>query len=319
MRALQVLNHDTPPQFQTLEVANPLPHEVQIEIKACSLNFADLLMIKGTYQDTPNPPFTLGLELAGRVVKCGEDVHRFAVGDRVCAFTGHGGLAQQGNFDAGRVFALPDGISYEVGASVLIAYGTSHLALFERGKLSKGERVLILGAAGGVGLTAVELAHHAGAEVVACARGASKLEIASAAGADQVIDSETPDLAKAFKDLGGVDVVYDAVGGQIGQDALRALRVGGRYLVIGFASGDVPQLKANHLLVKNITLHGFYWGGYIHYAPEVLKNSISELFAAIEFGDLSPHISHSLPFDESLEALELLKNRKSTGKIVLRM
>lgn len=317
MKSLDVIDHASPPQFVEKTVVPPKDDEIQLKIRACALNFADLLMIKGTYQDTPQPPFTLGLEVAGEIIAVGNSVENFTIGDRVCVFCGSGGLAEYGNFKADRATRLPKNVGFDQGAAFQIAYGTSHVALHHQARLQAGERVVVLGAAGGVGLTAVELAKDHGAEVIAVARGQDKLAIAQRAGADHLIDAEGADLNTALKAMGGVDVIYDAVGGPLAESALRALRTDGRFLIIGFASGDVPTLKANHMLVKNISAHGLYWGGYLASKPDVVKHSLTEVLDRIDQGHLTPHISHRFTFEHSLEALETLKARKSTGKIVI--
>jgi NADPH2:quinone reductase len=212
---------------------------------------------------------------------------------------------------------IPDAMPFEEAAGFLVAYGTSHLALGHRARLQKGERLLVLGAAGGVGLTAVEIGARMGAEVIACARGAAKLEVARAAGASHLIDSETQDIRAEVKALGGADVVYDAVGGDQFKAALRATNPGGRLIPIGFASGEVPQIPANILLVKNLDVIGLYWGGYMAFAPEILTASLAELFAMYEAGGLKPHIGATYPLDQTADAMALLKSRKSTGKVVV--
>jgi NADPH2:quinone reductase len=204
-------------------------------------------------------------------------------------------------------------------AAFQIAYGTSHLALDHRARLQRGETLLVLGAAGGVGLTAVEIGKRMGARVIACARGATKLEIARNAGADHVIDSDAPDLRGTLKALGGVDVVYDAVGGPHFMDALRATKPEGRLIPIGFAGGEVPQIPANLLLVKNLTVIGLYWGGYLNFAPQTLGASLATLLQWYKDGGLRPHVSNVLPLDRTAEALDLLRSRKSTGKVVVSM
>jgi NADPH2:quinone reductase len=208
-------------------------------------------------------------------------------------------------------------MSFEDAAAFQIAYGTSHLALEHRARLQTGETLLVMGAAGGVGLTAVEIGKRMGARVIATARGPDKLRIAQAAGADHLIDSEAPDLRAALKALGGVDVVYDAVGGPAFMEALRATKPEGRLIPIGFAGGEVPQIPANLLLVKNLTVIGLYWGGYLKFAPQTLAASMKTLFAWYSTGGLRPHISHRFPLSQAQEALDCLRARKSTGKIVV--
>jgi len=317
MKAYRVLSHDTAPSFETVNVPDPQAGEIRVAIQACGLNFADLLMVTGTYQDTPSLPFTLGMEVAGEVDAVGDGVTGFAVGDRVAVFGGQGGLAQYGCFDAQRAVKLPEAMSMVDAAAFQIAYGTSHLALEHRARLDSGETLLVLGAAGGVGLTAVEIGKLMGATVVACARGAEKLKVAKRAGADHLIDAETQDIRAEMKAIGGADVVYDPVGGEQFTAAFRACKPEARVLTIGFASGTVPQIKANHLLVKNLSVLGVYWGGYLQFKPEVVTNSLATLLKWYETGTLTPHVSHVLPLSDVADGLELLHSRKSTGKVVI--
>ncbi len=319
MRAYRVTSFDTPPALEALERPRPAPGQIGVRIHACGLNFADLLMMQGKYQDTPALPFTLGMEVSGIVDALGDGVDAFAPGMRVAVYGGQGGLAEYGCFDATRAVALPDTMTHEAAAAFQIAYGTSHLALAHRAQLKPGETLLVLGAAGGVGLTAVEIGHAMGARVIACARGAAKLEAARAAGADHLIDSETDDIRTICKELGGVDVVYDPVGGDQFKAAFRACRPEARILTIGFASGEVPQIPANHLLVKNLTVMGLYWGGYLTFAPEILTGSLATLLKWAAEGRIDPKAHHTYPLDRAAEALELLRARKSTGKVVVTM
>lgn len=317
MRAFQVHSFDEAPALVDLPMPEPAKSEIRLKIRACGLNFADLLMQKGTYQDTPKLPFVGGLEVAGEIDALGSEVTGLSVGDRVAVFGGQGGLAEFGCFDADRAVKIPENMSFEDAAAFQIAYGTSHVALEYRARLQPGETLLVLGAAGGVGLTAVEVGKLMGAKVIACARGADKLEKAKAAGADHLIDAKTEDIREVVKSLGGADVVYDPVGGEQWKAAFRASNPDARLLPIGFASGDVPQVPANHMLVKNLTVIGVYWGGYLKYKPSVVTDSMKELFDWYKDGKLKPHISHSLPLEEAAEGMALLKARKSTGKVVI--
>ncbi|MDP2062544.1 MAG: NADPH:quinone oxidoreductase family protein [Phaeovulum sp.] len=319
MRAFQIGSSGAAPALVTLPLPNPGPGEVRLRIAACGLNFADLLMIDGKYQERPAPPYTLGMELAGTVDALGSGVSAPALGARVAVFAGHGGLAEAGCFDASRCLALPATMSFAEAAAFQIAYGTSHLALSHRARLQPGERLLVLGAAGGVGLSAVEIGKAMGAQVIAVARGAARLAVAEVAGATHLLDSEAGGLKAAVRALGGADVVYDAVGGDLARAALAATNPGGRYLLIGFASGQVPDFPANHLLVKNIALHGFFWGGYQRLAPELAAFSLQTLFQWHAKGHLRPHIGASLPLSRAAEALALLRDRASTGKVVVTM
>ena len=297
----------------------PGPGEAAIDIRACGLNFADLLMQDGKYQERPALPFVPGMEISGVVAALGPGTTGPAIGTRVAVVGGHGGLAQAGCFPASRMVVLPDSMSFTVAAGFQIAYGTSHLALDHRARLQPGETLLVFGAAGGVGLTAVELGKKMGARVIACARGDDHLTIAKAAGADVLIDSDSPTLKDQIKALGGVDVVYDPVGGAGFDMALRVTKPEGRLLTIGFASGEVPQIPANLLLVKNLTVIGLYFGGYLGFAPDRLAASLTTLFGWYATGGLRPHVSHVLPFDRLHDGMDLLRNRTASGKVVITM
>ncbi|PTX02188.1 NADPH:quinone oxidoreductase family protein [Pararhodobacter aggregans] len=317
MRAFVLASTETPPALTDLPMPEPGPGELRVKIRACGLNFADLLMAKGTYQEIPPMPFVMGMELSGTVDALGAGVTGFTPGQKVAVFAGQGGLAEYGCFPVERCLPLPEAMPFDQAAGFMVAYGTSHLALTHRARLKAGETLLVLGAAGGVGLTAVEIGARLGAKVVAVARGPEKLEVARAAGASVLIDSEGADLKAAFKALGGVDVVYDAVGEPAASAALRALKPEGRFVVIGFAGGGVPQFPANILLVKNIDVIGLYWGGYNSFAPQVITRSLADLMDMYARGDLHPHVSHALPLDRVAEAMELMRSRASTGKVVI--
>lgn len=317
MRAFRISAPRTPPGFVDLPVPAPAPGEVGLRVTACGLNFADLLMIKGTYQDTPAPPFTMGLEMAGVITALGHGVTGLSVGDRVACYAGQGGLAEAAVVDAARCVRVPDTLDDVAAAGFLIAYGTSHLALDHVARLRSGDRLLVLGAAGGVGLTAVEIGALMGAEVVAVARGDDKLAVARAAGASHLIDATDAGLRDTVKALGGADVVFDAVGGDLFDAAFRATNPGGRIVLIGFASGDLPQVRPNHMLVKNISLHGVNWGGYLRFDPDTLMGSLGRLMDWATAGKVTPHVSHVLPFDRVEDGLEMLRARTSTGKVVI--
>lgn len=319
MKAWQVAALGAEVSLQDVPLVAPGRGEVRLQVKCCGLNFADLLMRDGKYQEKPALPYTPGMEVAGVIDAVGSEVAGLAPGLRVMAFVNCGGLAEKVVVPADRLVVLPDAMPFAEAAAFPIAYGTSHLALAHKARLQPGETLLVLGAAGGVGLTAVEIGKRMGARVLASARGAEKLAIARAAGADEVIDSDTPDLKAAFKALGGMDVVYDAVGGPGFDAALSACRPEGRLLAIGFASGQVPQVPANLLLVKNLSVMGLYWGGYLKFAPQVLRGSLETLLHWYDEGGLRPHISHCLPFEQLPQALDLLRGRTSTGKVVVRI
>ncbi|NOC43970.1 NADPH:quinone oxidoreductase family protein [Ruegeria sp. HKCCD7559] len=316
MRAYCIPSDGAPAQLCDVKIPEPGEGQVRVAIKACGLNFADLLMQTGAYQDTPPAPFTLGMEIAGIVDTVGPGVSTLSPGDRIAVYSGQGGLAEYGVFDADRAIVLPDDTGFEDAAAIQIAYATSHMALDHRARLQPGETLLVTGAAGGVGLTAVEIGKLMGATVIAQARGENKLAVARAAGADHLIDA-SEDLRERVKSLGGADVVYDVIGGDVFKAAFRATNPEGRLLPIGFAGGDIPQIPANHLLVKNLTVIGVYIGGYLKFRPEAVRNSFDTLFKWHSEGRIKPHISHVLPLEDVAHAMQLLKERKSTGKIVI--
>lgn len=319
MRAMQVIEHGQPLQLVQLDTPRPQAGQVLVQVHCCGLNFGDLLIIKGTYQERPPLPATIGMELCGTVTALGEGVKDLRVGQRIAAYSGFGGLAEYAAIPADICVPIPDQMSDLDAAAFLVAYGTSHVALDYKAHLQATETLLVLGASGGVGLTAVELGKLMGAKVIAVARGEEKLKIAAAAGADHLINSETDDIRACVKALGGADVVYDPIGGDQFNAALRACNPEARILPLGFASGEVPQIPANILLVKNLTVIGYYWGGYTKVNPKVLTNSFETLIDWYLAGKLRPHISHSLPLEQANDALELLRSRKATGKVVVTM
>ncbi|UWR12087.1 NADPH:quinone oxidoreductase family protein [Sulfitobacter mediterraneus] len=319
MRAMQITAYNTPLSLQDVPMPAPEAGEVLVKVETCGLNFADLLSIKGTYQEKPALPYAPGMELAGEITALGAGVDHLAVGQRIAAYTGQGGLGEYVAIPAEICVPIPDEMNAVDAAAFLIAYGTSHVGLDYKAKLKLGERLLVLGASGGVGLTAVELGKLMGAEVIACARGADKLEICRKAGADHLINSETDDIREIVKSLGGADVVYDPIGGDQFKAAMRACNPEARILPLGFASGEVPQIPANILLVKNLTVLGLYWGGYARINPSVLTDSFKTLFDWYVAGKVKPHVSHVLPLDQANEALELLRGRKATGKVVVQV
>jgi NADPH2:quinone reductase len=319
MKAWQVMELGGAPILA--DVASPIPAkgEIVVRVAAVGLNFADMLAIQGKYQVRQTPPFIPGMELSGVVEVLGPGVTSPAVGTRVLATAPTGALAQRISLPAHRLLPLPDTMSHEEAAGFPIAYGTSHLALTHTARLQPGETLFVTGAAGGVGLTAVEIGKRIGARVIASARGTERLATALAAGADVLIDSDAPGLKEALKAEGGVDVVYDAVGGPAFDAALRSCKPEARLLAIGFASGEVPQVPANLLLVKNLTVSGFWYGGFEIHAPHLVAESMAQLLRWRAEGLIHPHVSHVLPFEAFPEGLALLRDRKATGKVVIRV
>jgi len=303
-----------------VEAPRPGPGEVLLEVAAAGVNFADCLMIEGKYQERPAFPFSPGLEAAGRVTALGEGVTRVALGDRVLGLTNSGAFAEAAIVRESDVFKIPETMDWVTAAGFPITYGTAHCALVWRGGLAAGEVLLVHGAAGGVGLAAVELGKALGAEVIATAGGPEKLSVAKAHGADELIDYRIEDIrdrVKSLTDGRGADVIFDPVGGDVFDASLKAAAWGARILIIGFAAGRVPQIPANYLLVKNISAMGFYWGSYRKKAPEMLHAQFEELINWFGMGKLKPHISHNLPLEAACDALNLLTSRKATGKVVL--
>ena len=290
--------------------------QVLVRLRAAALNFADLLKAQGKYQERQDPPFVPGLEGAGEVMEAPGD-SGLRPGDRV-AVLAPGTLAEQVAVPPGACIPIPAAMNFEQAAGFQIAYGTSHLALAGRATLQPGEVLAVLGAAGGVGLTAVQIGRAMGARVIGVARGQDRLDVVRGAGADTVIDSaDCPDLKASLRDLGGADVVYDAVGDSAGEAAFRAMNPGGRFLAIGFAGGKPPVLPLNHALVKNIAIHGFYWGGYAKLDPQAVSDSMKALFGMFGDGLLSPVLGDVMPLDRIADAFDLLRSRKSVGKIVV--
>lgn len=293
---------------------------VRVQIHAAGVNFADTLIITGQYQEKPPFPFTPGMEMAGVVSELGAGVTHLKLGDRVLGSIGRGGFADEVVADAGGIHRIPDSMDFVTAAGFPVAYSTSHGAYAWRARLKAGERVLVLGASGGVGLTAVEIAKAMGATVIAAAGGPEKLAVAKGAGADHLIDYTREDLRERVKEITGgrgVDVVYDPVGGDMFDASLRVIAWEGRIIVIGFAGGRIPQIPANLVLVKNIDIIGFFWGSYRRHRPQAMSESFAQLFRWFEDGKLRPHVSHRLDLTEVAKAFELLKTRKSTGKVVL--
>lgn len=318
MRAMRVEAAGARLVMAEVPVPVPGPGEVLVRVRACGLNFADTLLVAGKYQERPEIPFSPGLEACGTVEALGPGVAGPAVGARVACLVGHGGLAEYVTAKAAGCVVPPEAMPDEEVAGFLVAYGTSHIALAWLARLRAGETLLVLGASGGVGLTAVEVGKMMGARVIAAARGAERGAVARAAGADHVIDSEG-DLTEAVRALGWADVVYDPVGGTAFDAALRATRPGGRLLPIGFASGTVPQVPANLLLVKDLTVTSFWFGSFIKENQRVLAASLETLFAWYRLGRLRPHVSNVVDLAQAEDGLDLLRERKATGKVVVRV
>ncbi|HEY2890371.1 MAG TPA: NADPH:quinone oxidoreductase family protein [Dongiaceae bacterium] len=306
--------HDIPPP------GAPAAGEILIDVAAAGLNYADLLVTAGKYQERPLPPFIPGFEIAGTVRAVGAGVGRIKAGDRVLAAVDRGGFAEQAIARESDTFVIPDAMDFTAAAGFAIAYGTSYGALTWRADIKPGELLLVLGAAGGVGLTAVEIGKALGARVIACAGGAEKLAIAKAHGADFTIDYREENLRGRIREISdgvGVDVVYDPVGGESFNIAMRSTNWNGRLIVVGFAGGTVPQIPANILLVKNLAALGFYWSSYRFKQPALLAPAFARMFEWWQQGKLKPRISGRYDLAEVKTALSVVAERKAIGKIVL--
>ncbi|MGB0745451.1 MAG: NADPH:quinone oxidoreductase family protein [Alphaproteobacteria bacterium] len=302
------------------EIPDPVPgkRQVAVRVHACGVNFADTLIVQGKYQERPELPFVPGSEVAGEVIALGEGVKGIALGQRVMALTSVGGFAEIALAAADTLIPLPDGIDFTDAAAFTVAYGTSHVALETRAQLKAGETLIINGASGGVGLTALEIGKMMGATVIGLASTEEKRALVAERGADHVFDVADPELRDKVKALGGADVGYDVVGGDAFNTMLRCMKFEGRLLTVGFASGEIPQVPANLLLVKNISVVGVYWGSYARNNPSVLMKSLVQLTQWLKDGQLRPHVSAVYSLDEATKGLEALANRQSVGKVVIK-
>jgi NADPH2:quinone reductase len=306
--------------FEELPSPQPGPGEVVVTVKAASVNFPDVLIIQNKYQFKPPLPFSPGSELAGVVKALGAGVTGFRVGDKVMAFTTYGAFAEEVKTEAARLLHLPEGMDFVAASAFVLTYGTSDHALRDRGALKAGETLLVLGAAGGVGLAAIEIGKALGARVIACASSDEKLAVCREHGADAGINYATEDLRGRIKTLTedrGVDVVYDAVGGPYTEPAFRSLAWRGRHLVVGFAAGEIPKLPLNLALLKGAALVGVFWGDFARREPRAFADSMRQLGRWFGEGRLRPHVSRTFPLREAAEALKLMAARQVKGKVVL--
>lgn len=321
MRAV-VCNEWGPPESLVVEELPDLHAEagqVVVDVKAASVNFPDLLIIQDKYQFKPQLPFTPGSEVAGVVREVGDGVTDVKPGDRVLAMTGWGGFAEQIKTGAGGAVPIPDEMSFEAAAALLMAYGTSHYALKDRAQIQPGETLLVLGAAGGVGLSAVELGKVMGACVIAAASSDEKLAVCKEKGADELINYSRESLKDRTKEITGgqgADVVYDPVGGDLAEQALRATAWEGRFLVIGFTAG-IPKIPLNLVLLKGCQVVGVFWGSFTGREPEKNRANTQELLDWCASGRIQPHISARYALEDVAQALTDMGERKVTGKVVL--
>ncbi len=319
MRAALITALTGPDAIEVRELDAPTPNrgQVAIEVTACGVNFPDLLMSRGLYQIKPPLPFAPGGELAGRIVAVGEDVDDFSVGDAVMALTFFGGFSSRVVVDERQLVRVPDEMDLVTAGAFAFTYATSYHALVQRARIQPGERLLVLGAAGGVGLAALEIGAALGAEVIAAASSDEKLDLCQAHGATGRINYAREDLKKAAKALGGVDVVYDPVGGPYSEPALRTLRPNGRLLVVGFAAGEIPAIRLNLVLLKRCQIVGVAWGSWAMSHREEHAANMQALFDLWREGRLQPHIWRRYSLDEAAQALRDMDERKVQGKAVV--
>jgi NADPH:quinone reductase len=328
MRAILSKAPGLPDTLVLEDVPSPTPKagEILISVKAVGVNFPDFLIIQDMYQYKPQRPFSPGGEISGVVKAIGEGVTAFKVGDKVFGSTGAGGMAEEIVVHASRMNALPDFMPFEEAAALLMTYGTSHYALKDRGKIQPGEKLLVLGAAGGVGLAAVELGVAMGAEVIAAASSQEKVDFAISKGASKgfvypqnpLDRNQQKELSETIKEIsgGGVDVVYDGVGGDYAEPAVRALNWDGRFLVIGFPAG-IPKLPLNLTLLKSCQIVGVFWGAFVARDPKAHADNLADLFRLYKEGKIKPHISNRYPLERAADAIKELSERRAMGKVVV--
>ncbi len=322
MKAVLCKQYGMPDSLVIEDVASPIPDadEVLIRVKASGVNFPDTLIIQGKYQFKPAMPFSPGGEVAGIVKAIGTNVSNVNVGDAVIAFTGWGGYAEEVKCVASQLIPMPPGTPFPLAASFVLAYGTSYHALKDRAQIKSGETLLVLGAAGGVGLAACEIGKALGARVIAAASTDEKLAVCKQHGADDVINYSKGNLREQIDALvgkRGVDVIYDPVGGDYTEPALRTMAWKGRYLVVGFAAGDIPKIPLNLTLLKGSSIMGVFWGAFLKNEPALSQQNLRELVGMILSGKLKPLISASYPLERAADALNDMMNRKVMGKVVV--
>jgi len=322
MRAVLCKEYGPPESLVVEDVASPQPGkgQVKIGVHACGVNFPDTLIIEGKYQIKPEMPFSPGSEVSGEILEIGEGVTGYKPGDRVIGMTGYGGFAEEVVADTQRIMPLPETMDYPTGAGFAMTYGTSYYALKQRGWLMPGETLLVFGASGGVGLAAVEIGKAMGARVIAGASTDEKLQVAKEHGADELLNyskEKIRDRVKELTDGKGADVIYDPVGGDAFDEAMRCINWDGRLLVIGFTSGRIPQAPANLILLKTISVVGVFWGNFTARDPKTNAENFAQLFRWHAEGKLKPLISAQYPLEKAADALHAILERKVTGKVVL--
>jgi NADPH2:quinone reductase len=332
MKAMLCTEYGPPEKLVLTDIPSPkaAPGQMVISVKACGVNFPDVLIIENKYQFKPALPFAPGAEIAGVVKETGEGVTRFKAGDRVIASLGNGGMQQEVLADPNRCIPMPDGMDFDTGSALVLTYGTSHYALKDRAKLKPGENLVVLGAAGGVGLAAVELGKAMGARVIAGASSQEKVDLAKRHGADDGFVYPTGSLSrdqqKAFSEEikrltggRGADVLYDPVGADYAEPAIRAMNWEGRYLVVGFAAGEIPRIPLNLTLLKSCDILGVFWGAFTARDPKRNQEHLAEIMRWVVEGKIKPYISARFPLARAGEAIRMLADRKAQGKVVVTM
>ena len=332
MKALLCKEFGPPENLVLEEVPDlvPGPGQVVVAVKACGVNFPDVLIIENKYQFKPPLPFSPGAEVAGVVKAVGDGVERPKVGDRVIASTGWGGMSEQVLADAAKCIPMPGDMDFPTGSALVLTYGTSHYALKDRAKIQPGENLVVLGAAGGVGVAAVELGKAMGARVIAGGSSQEKVDLAKAHGADDgfvypsgpLSREQQKELSETIKTLTGgkgADVLYDPVGGDYAEPAVRAMAWEGRYLVIGFAAGEIPKIPLNLTLLKSCDIQGVFWGAFTARNPKRNQEHLAEISRWVKEGKLKPHVCATFPLARGGEAIRMLADRKATGKVVVTM
>jgi NADPH2:quinone reductase len=314
MRAVLCKEHGPPEKLAVADIAPPQAKsgEVIVNVKAVGLNFFDTLIIAGKYQLKPPMPFSPGGEIAGLL----------ADGTRVMAYTGHGGAREQISLPRANLIPIPGGLSFETAAGLTITYGTTLHGLRDRAKLQKGETLAVLGASGGVGQAAVEIGKAMGARVIACASSDEKLAFCKSLGADELVNYEKTDLKETLKSLTsgkGINVIYDPVGGALSEPALRSVAWGGRFLVIGFAAGEIPKIALNLILLKGCDVQGVFWGAHVEKEPERHQANMRQLLDWVTAGMIKPHIHKTWPLEKTAEALQAIAKREVMGKAIIKL
>jgi NADPH2:quinone reductase len=323
MKAVLCKSLDGPDALEIGELPEPMPGEgeVAVRVSAAALNFFDTLIVRGKYQTRPDLPFSPGGEVAGKIVRIGPGVQGLSVGQRVAAYPGYGGCREEIVIAAGSVLPLPEGISDEVAAAITVAYGTALHGLEDRGHIKPRQTVLVLGATGGAGLAAVEVAARLGADVVAAGTSDEKLKICAERGAKALLNLTSTDVKEAVRALAGgkgPDIIYDCIGGPYAEPALRSIAWGGRYLVVGFAAGEIPKIPLNLLLLKGCELVGVFWGRYVKSDPAAFRGQMARLMDWCAKGEIWPHIDHVFPLAQTAEALHMIEDRKIKGKVLIK-